>query len=108
MKKQFRVKKNEEFDAIIKNRKFASSKAFTIYYKNKKEEYGRIGIAVPTKLGNAVFRNKTKRQIKNMLHNLDHYELKYDLIIIVRPKYLSQSYTNNKKDLEKLMKTVKI
>ena len=108
MKKIFRIKKNEEFDAIIKNRKFINGPAFTLYLKEKKETYGRIGIAVPTKLGNAVFRNKTKRQIKNMLQNTDYDQLKYDVIIIVRPRYLTQSYTNNNKDLEKLMKTVKI
>lgn len=108
MKKQFRIKKNEEFDTIIKNRKFISAPSFTLYFQKKKEAYGRIGISVPKKLGNAVFRNKTKRQIKNMLQETDFYELKYDAIIIVRPKYLTHSYNNNNKDLEKLMKTVKI
>lgn len=108
MKKQYRVKDTREFDTIIHHRKSVGSKSYVIYAKEKKEKHARVGIAVPKKLGNAVFRNKTKRQIKAMLRPLNLHEGQNDLIIIVRKPYLDRSYQDNQKDLEKLLKHVKI
>lgn len=108
MKKQYRVKDTREFDTIIHHRKSVGSKSYVIYAKEKKEKQARIGIAVPKKLGNAVLRNKIKRQIRAILRPMPFYEGNHDLIIIVRKPYLDRSYEDNQKDLEKLLKHVKI
>lgn len=108
MKKKFRIKNTNEFNSIIQAKRFRSCGSFVVYAKVKCEDNYRIGITVPKKLGNAVVRNKTKRQIKSMLRNIKNYTPKYDLIILVRKKYFEQSFIENQKDLEKLMKTVKI
>ncbi len=108
MKKQYRIKNTREFDAIMRLRRTVGSKSFVIYTKPKQELKARIGISVPKKLGNAVLRNKTKRQIRSMLRPIRHYEADFDAIIIVRKDYFSRSYEDNQKDLEKLLKNVKI
>ena len=58
--------------------------------------------------GNAVVRNKIKRQVRMMVDELFDFTEKFDTIIIVRPKYHQENYGNNKKGLERLKKKVKI
>ena len=105
MKKKFRVRKNEEFSKIIAQRHSLASNGFVVYSRKAKENYGRIGISVSKKLGNAVVRNKIKRQVRSMLDDFfDFNDEKVDLIIIVRNRYLSGNYEANKIELEKLLK----
>ena len=58
MKKEYRIRKNEEFSEIIGERKRFSAFSFLVYYRKRKEEHARIGISVSKKRGNAVVRNK--------------------------------------------------
>lgn len=108
MKKYKRIVDSKEFDQIIQKRRYRNSKSFTIYFKNKEREHSRYGIAVSKKLGNAVVRNKTKRQIRNMLREIDKESHKYDYIIMIRREYFNKSFEENQKDLEKTLKTVKM
>jgi len=109
MRKELRIRKNEEFASIIKKHKSISSDKFIIYVQLKKEDNARIGLSVSKKLGNAVVRNKIKRQIRMMLQEcVDFFVYPYDVIVIVRKNYLNDDYSGNKKDLEKLLKTVNI
>ena len=50
----------------MKRKRFVTSKCFAMYIKEKTGESSRIGISVSKKLGNAVVRNKIKRQIRMM------------------------------------------
>ena len=108
MKKKFRVKKAGEFQTIIQHKKFVSCPSFVLYVMERKEDHSRIGISVGKKLGNAVIRNKIKRQVRMMFQEVHDFDDNFDGILIVRQKYLDQSYENNKKDLERLIKKVKI
>ncbi len=108
MKKKNRVKKAQEFQTIIGNRCFESCKSMAVYVKERAEEETRIGISVSKKMGCAVERNKIKRQLRMMIHEciLIHDDLDY--IILVRAGFKEQSYQENKKDLERCVKKVKI
>lgn len=108
MKKKYRIKRNEDFQAILHNRKFRGSKNFVVYTKDKEETYQRIGISVPKKTGNAVTRNKIKRQVKEIIRPLDLKNKNKDLIIMVKRTYLKASFEENRKDLENLLKQVKM
>ncbi len=105
MKKFERIRKNEEFSSIISKRHSRGSRFFVVYWQEKKEENARIGISVSKKLGNAVVRNKVKRQLRMMCHELlDLSTYPLDLIIIVKKGFLDMTYAENKKDLEILIK----
>lgn len=109
MKKDYRIRKNEEFSRIIAEKNSTAGKEFIIYASLRREDNCRIGISVSKKLGKAVIRNKIKRQLRMMLLNIiDFDNEKYDYIVIVRPDYLNHSFDENKKGLENTIKKVKI
>jgi len=105
MKKEYRVRKNEEFAQIISEKHSVSNSSFVVYYSNRKQEHARVGISVSKKLGDAVDRNRIKRQVRAMLDEvLDFENFPYDLIFIVRKSYKERSFSRNKNDLETLLK----
>lgn len=106
MKKKFRKLKNQEFQDIIKARKSYLNKTFVIYYMNNELSHLRFGLSVGKKLGNAVLRNKIRRQLKSMLQEYTKLEHSQDLVIIVFKNYLNQSYDKNKLDLDSLFKII--
>lgn len=108
MKKEFRIKKSQEFSEIMNAKRFYTCPAFVIYVKPKKLDHARVGISVGKKIGNAVMRNKVKRQVRMMLQELFDFNGFFDMILLVRVKYLEESYNTNKNCLEKLLKKVKI
>lgn len=108
MKKLYRVKKSDEFAKIMNYKKFYTCPSFSLYVKPRVEEHARVGISVGKKLGNAVVRNKVKRQVREMIHEIYNFGESFDTIILVRVKYHEESYINNKKLLERLVKNVKI
>ena len=70
MKKINIVNKNLEFNDIINSGKKGVSKYFYIYIKENNYPYNRYGIAISKKIGNAVVRNKFKRQVKDIIDDL--------------------------------------
>ena len=105
MKKEYRIKKNEEFASIIGNKHSKNSAAFVVYYVDKKLDKTRVGISVSKKLGNAVERNRIKRQVREMIRSIIDFEnCSKDLIVIVRKTYLERDFMANKNDLEILIK----
>lgn len=105
MKKEYRVRKNEEFASIIAERHSAASDAFVLYFRDRRLEHGRVGISVSKKLGDAVDRNRIKRQVREMVKALiDLDSCPVDIIIIVRNGFLDKSFSDNKNNLEIVLK----
>lgn len=72
MKKQYRIKKTQDIEKVIKNKKFSANPYFVIYRSNNPEtSHYRYAISVSKKLGNAVERNRIKRQIKASIRELN-------------------------------------
>ena len=84
MKKEFRVKRNEDFSKIIARKKSFANSCFIIYKDENQIGHGRVGISVSKKLGNAVTRNKIKRQLRMMIQECFHFDEEVDYIVIVR------------------------
>lgn len=106
MKKNRRIKRADEFQGIIKKRQSELSSKFVVYHVPKKEDQTRVGISVGKKLGNAVFRNKVKRQIRMMMQDIYKKTYSFDSIVIVRAKYFKSDYASNYKDLNALFDNI--
>lgn len=108
MKKINRIKKSEEFTEIIKYHKFYVTKGMVLYVRPRKENQARIGITVKKKIGNAVVRNKVKRQLRMMCQDIYDFDEDFDSIILIKESFLESSYNLNKNNLENIYKKVKI
>ena len=104
MKKEDIVKNNREFDNIIKKGKYKKNNEFVIYYIDNNKDNSRFGISVSKKIGNAVYRNKMKRRLRNII---DDYKKDYNnhknYIIILRRKGIDSSYNTLKDDFFNIM-----
>ena len=106
MKKIYSLKKNEDFQNIIKSKQSVGCSTLVIYYFKNELDYTRVGISAGKKIGNAVIRNRTKRQVRALLDSLINYDKSMDLIVIVRNKFLEQNYENNLRDLKYLLEKI--
>ena len=106
MKKEFRVRKNEDFSRIIKKKQSMANSSFIIYYLKNDLDHARIGISVSKKLGKAVIRNKIKRQVRMMLQQTINFDDNYDYIVIIRNKYLDLDFNSNLNELKYLYKKI--
>jgi len=102
MKKNQRILKNTEFSSMISRRKSFSSPAYILYVQPAKEKKARVGISVGKKLGNAVIRNRTKRQVRALIDSVYTFDESFDSILIVRPPFLKLDYQERKEMLDRL------
>ena len=107
MKKINIIKRSEDFEKIIKNNKSIKSKYFYLYINKRENNVYRFGLSVGKKIGNAVRRNKVKRQIKEIIHEND-YQNNFDCIIIVRREINGANFSEIKEDLNEIFKNQNI
>ncbi|WP_029512762.1 ribonuclease P protein component [Mycoplasmopsis iners] len=105
MKKIYRLQKSWEFDSVIKTKQQLINKYLIVYYKPS--DNFRIGITVPKKFCNAVYRNYYKRQLKSIVHSLNLYDLKYDFVLILRKEFLNQNFAVKLETTRKLFEKIK-
>ena len=107
MKKQNIIKKSQDFEKIIKNNKSFRSKYFYIYKQKHEENKYHFGLSVGKKIGNAVRRNKVKRQLREIISQND-YQKNFDCIIIVRREINNANFSEIKEDLNNALKKLSI
>lgn len=99
MKKQYSLKSNIKFNKVLSKGKKIKSNSFLISYI-KGSEF-KIGISVPKKLGNAVFRNHNKRVIKNIIPKLNVYDKNVHVVLVVKESFINLSIDEKTRILEK-------
>lgn len=107
MKKQNILRKNSEFQRIIKTIKPYKYKSYIIFIERIQEENYYFGISVGTKIGNAVTRNKIKRQLKNILDQ-KNYQKGFNCIIIVKKEVISQTFNQMKEEMFEILSSINI
>ena len=103
MKKINIVKENRDFNRIIKNNRPFKYKDFVIYIDKRKPSVYKFGFSVGKKVGNAVTRNRIKRQLREIVSQND-YKNDFDCIIIVGKGILCRNFSEVKENLNFALK----
>lgn len=99
MKQDFSLKNKLYFNKVLNEGKKVRTANFTFSYLLASD--CKIGISVPKKLGNAVFRNKNKRQIKEILTTSDFFNNHLHLVIITKKRWTDLAFIDKKQQLQK-------
>ena len=106
------LSKNEEFKTLLKKKK-VSNKYVTIFFgylSNKNSKRLNISFVTKKKIGNAVKRNKIKRQLRNIINNLVNkisIKLNYSYLVIAKPTMLNSEFKDIKETLFQEFKNIK-
>ena len=105
MKKEYRIKKNEEIAKIVLNKQKVKSDYFFIYYK-KSDTITRVAISVSKKIGNSVKRNHAKRIIREIIRpHLNSFGF-VDLVVVVKKDLSDVSFEKVKNDMFHCLTTI--
>jgi ribonuclease P protein component len=83
--KSVRLRKSHEFDRVYRSKHYAADGTLVICAGRNGTEATRLGLSVSRKVGNAVVRNRWKRQIREAFRK-QRVDLPPGLDLVVRPK----------------------
>jgi ribonuclease P protein component len=97
MQRRNRLSRSRDFDAVYRQGRSTSTRFLVLYWFERDEDPGepRLGLAVPRAAGNAVARNKIKRQLREVWRaRVQALPQNRDYVLIVRPG-LAEAVTSN-------------
>ena len=107
MKKINIIKKNYDINSIINQKDMVKNKYVYIYKDSNNLNNHRFAICVSKKIGNAVIRNKIKRQIKDIIDKSNLvFNSHNDYVIIVRNEIKNLKYEEMKENLLNLISKI--
>ena len=74
MERRYRLSRSRDFDAVYRLGRSVSSRTLTLHWfprEDDPEGTPRLGLAVPKAVGNAVERNRVKRQLRETWRELE-------------------------------------
>ena len=103
MKKSYRVKRRQDFQAIFGQGKSVANKRFVVYSLDEAQKHFRVGLSVSKKLGNAVTRNRVKRKLRHVLMEFAPNLVNQDFVVIARKGVETLDYHEVKQNLEHVL-----
>ena len=88
MQRRHRLSRSRDFDAVYRQGRSTSTRFLVLYWFEREDEPGasRLGLAVPKAAGNAVARNKIKRQLRELWRaRLESVPAGRDYVLIAKP-----------------------
>ena len=90
MQRRHRLSRSRDFDAVYRQGRSTSTRFLVLYWfdRDSEETAGspRLGLAVPKAAGNAVARNRIKRQLREAwTERLEHIPPGRDYVLIAKP-----------------------
>lgn len=105
-KKTERILKSEEFQSVKKNGKRRSTKNFNIWLAPGTTIKTRIGLAVSSRCGNAVLRNRLKRLLREFFRlNKERISDSTDIFISVKTNQSIKKFTDVATELDSILCT---
>lgn len=102
------IKKSNEIQKILNNRRVYGNYNFTIFVLPKKNEYGRFAVLVGKKLGKAVIRNYLKRKFRHLVRlKKDSNLSNYDFVILPKQSAIKADFEKIDKQFQKIINELK-
>lgn len=109
MEKKYRLKKNMEFKKVYNVGKNHWNRNFVLYVKKNNLDETRVGFTVTKKHGNAVVRNKIRRQMKEAYRlNFNNVKNGYDLVFIPKRNITNINYKEIEGSMIHIMKIARV
>lgn len=103
--KDERISRGKEYKCIYNNGKRMPGKYIIVFAYKNQLPHNRFGIVTSKKVGNAVVRNRAKRQIREIIKkNLDQLQPGYDVVVVSRYNIKEAVYIDLEKDFLRLMR----
>jgi ribonuclease P protein component len=80
-----RLTRSAEFDAVYRRGRSAASRHLVAYAFPADTDETRLGVAVSRKVGNAVVRNRLKRQLRDAFAAIEPQPAGLDVVLVARP-----------------------
>ncbi len=102
--KQYRLKKNKEFNYIYKKGKTVSNKVLSVVYVKTKLKNIKVGFSISNKVGNSVVRHKIKRQLTHLFKEfINRVNQDNNYIFVARQGIENLSYDNMREQMYKVL-----
>jgi ribonuclease P protein component len=88
VQRRHRLSRSRDFDAVYRQGRSTSTRFLVLYWFDREDDPGdpRLGLAVPRAAGNAVARNRIKRQLRELWHaRLARVPTGRDYVLIAKP-----------------------
>ena len=89
MERRYRLSRSKDFDAVYRQGRSVSTRYLTLHWFPREDDPAgepRLGLAVPKSVGNAVVRNRLKRQLRETWQELaDGVPAGRDYVLAARP-----------------------
>jgi ribonuclease P protein component len=88
MQRRHRLSRSRDFDAVYRQGRSTSTRFLVLYWFDRDDDPAepRLGLAVPKAAGNAVARNRIKRQLREVWRErLERVPARRDYVLIAKP-----------------------
>lgn len=107
--REFRITAAKQYNNIYKNGNKIPGKYLIMYQLPNNLGFNRYGFVTSSKVGKAVIRNRIKRQLRELIHQLDpDCQQGNDLVMIVRYHASSADYGNLERDIKGLLRKARL
>ena len=103
-----RLKKRKEFDYIYKKGTKVYGQHLCIFFVSSKASTPKIGISVGNKVGNAVVRNKIKRQLRHIMREFVPKMHNVNLVLLVYPEIVGTDFQHLRENVYKTLQRGKL